>query len=179
MDALQRALEAAGVEFTNGEQPGVRVAKAVPAQSLEPPSAGDPKVGARATRRKAAKVTEKKRWVRRECARRSRLPLFESHAAHERFRVERTADLLPPSPPSYLSPPAPRHLPTPASKGDTSVHGDGFAGENALRMFLGRSVTFSTDPSGVIGGTKFGSDYQFSPNWLSGAEDESSQPRFR
>jgi hypothetical protein len=46
-------------------------------------------------------------------------------------------------------------------------------------MFLGRSVTFSTDPSGVIGGTKFGSDYQFSPNWLSGAEDESSQPRFR
>ena len=58
--ALQRALEAAGVEFTNGEQPGVRVAKSVPAQSLEPPSAGDPKVGVRATRRKAVKVTEKK-----------------------------------------------------------------------------------------------------------------------
>jgi len=72
------------------------------------------------------------------------------------------ADLLPPSPPSYLSPPAPRHLPTP-SRGDTSVHGDGFAGENALQTFLGRSVTFSTDPSGVIGGAKFGSDYQFSP----------------
>jgi hypothetical protein len=88
------------------------------------------------------------------------------------------ADLLPPSPPSYLSPPAPRHLPTP-SRGDTSVHGDGFAGENTLQTFLGRSVTFSTDPSGVIGGAKFGSDYQFSPNWLSGAEDELSQPRFR
>jgi hypothetical protein len=38
----------------------------------------------------------------------------------------RTAALLPLSPPSYLSPPAPRHLPTPASKGDTSFHGDGF-----------------------------------------------------
>jgi transcriptional regulator with XRE-family HTH domain len=60
MDALQRALEAAGVEFTNGEQPGVRVAKAVPARSVETSSAGDPKVGVRATRRKAAKVTEKK-----------------------------------------------------------------------------------------------------------------------
>jgi transcriptional regulator with XRE-family HTH domain len=28
IEALQRALEAAGVEFTNGEQPGVRLAKA-------------------------------------------------------------------------------------------------------------------------------------------------------
>jgi len=28
MDALQRALEAAGVEFTNGDQPGVRLTKA-------------------------------------------------------------------------------------------------------------------------------------------------------
>ena len=28
IEAIQRALEAAGVEFTNGEQPGVRVAKA-------------------------------------------------------------------------------------------------------------------------------------------------------
>jgi transcriptional regulator with XRE-family HTH domain len=27
IDALQRALEAAGVEFTNGEQPGVRLTK--------------------------------------------------------------------------------------------------------------------------------------------------------
>jgi transcriptional regulator with XRE-family HTH domain len=60
MDALQRALEAAGVEFTNGEQPGVRVAKAAPAQSVEPPGAGDPKVGMSATRRTAPKVTEEK-----------------------------------------------------------------------------------------------------------------------
>ena len=28
VDALQRALEAAGVEFTNGDQPGVRLTKA-------------------------------------------------------------------------------------------------------------------------------------------------------
>jgi transcriptional regulator with XRE-family HTH domain len=28
MDALQRALEAAGVEFSNGDQPGVRLTKA-------------------------------------------------------------------------------------------------------------------------------------------------------
>jgi transcriptional regulator with XRE-family HTH domain len=61
MDALQRALEAAGVEFTNGEQPGVRVAKVVPVQSVEPRSAGNAEVGVKATRRKAAKVTEKKR----------------------------------------------------------------------------------------------------------------------
>ena len=61
IEALQRALEAAGVEFTNGEQPGVRVAKVVPVQSVEPPSAGNAEVGVKATRRKAAKVTEKKR----------------------------------------------------------------------------------------------------------------------
>jgi transcriptional regulator with XRE-family HTH domain len=54
MNALQRALEEAGVEFTNGEQPGVRVAKAVPARSIEPPGAGDPKVVVRATRRKSS-----------------------------------------------------------------------------------------------------------------------------
>jgi len=29
VDALQRALEAAGVEFTNGDQPGVRLHRAV------------------------------------------------------------------------------------------------------------------------------------------------------
>ena len=35
IDALQRALEAAGIEFTNGEQPGVRLAKAAAAHSAE------------------------------------------------------------------------------------------------------------------------------------------------
>jgi transcriptional regulator with XRE-family HTH domain len=33
IDALQRALEAAGVEFTNGDQPGVRLAKGAKAHS--------------------------------------------------------------------------------------------------------------------------------------------------
>jgi hypothetical protein len=33
VDSLQRALEAAGVEFTNGDQPGVRL-KAATAKSL-------------------------------------------------------------------------------------------------------------------------------------------------
>jgi transcriptional regulator with XRE-family HTH domain len=36
IDALQRALEAAGVEFTNGDQPGVRLTKAAAAQSVTP-----------------------------------------------------------------------------------------------------------------------------------------------
>ena len=35
MDALQRALEAAGVEFTNGEQPGVRISKRAEADSVQ------------------------------------------------------------------------------------------------------------------------------------------------
>ena len=38
IDALQRALEAAGIEFTNGEQPGVRLAKAAAAHSAESPA---------------------------------------------------------------------------------------------------------------------------------------------
>jgi transcriptional regulator with XRE-family HTH domain len=35
IEALQRALEEAGVEFTNGEQPGVRLAKAAAAKLLK------------------------------------------------------------------------------------------------------------------------------------------------
>ena len=61
MDALQRALEAAGVEFTNGEQPGVRLTKAAAAHSAEPASASNPIPAAQAARRKTAKATEKKR----------------------------------------------------------------------------------------------------------------------
>ena len=61
MDALQRALEAAGVEFTNGEQPGVRLTKAAAAQSAERASASNPKPSAQAARRKTAKAAEKKR----------------------------------------------------------------------------------------------------------------------
>jgi transcriptional regulator with XRE-family HTH domain len=61
MDALQRALEAAGVEFTNGEQPGVRLTKAAAARSAEPASAPNPTPTASAARRKTAKATQKKR----------------------------------------------------------------------------------------------------------------------
>src|SRR5450631_1689335 len=53
VDALQRALEGAGVEFTNGEQPGVRLAKAAAARSAEPASASNP-TAAKAPRRKTA-----------------------------------------------------------------------------------------------------------------------------
>ena len=35
IEALQRALEAAGVEFTNGEQPGVRLSKAAAGRLIE------------------------------------------------------------------------------------------------------------------------------------------------
>jgi len=61
MDALQRALEAAGVEFTNGDQPGVRLTKASAAQSAEPARPSKRTVSAKAVRGKAAKASEKKR----------------------------------------------------------------------------------------------------------------------
>jgi transcriptional regulator with XRE-family HTH domain len=59
MDALQRALEAAGVEFTNGEQPGVRLTKAAAAHTTA--STSNPAVTAKRARRKTAKAVEKKR----------------------------------------------------------------------------------------------------------------------
>jgi hypothetical protein len=94
-----------------------------------------------------------------------------------------TAEQKPPNEapkPQAAEPQSVRHLPTPALRGlAPGVRGDGLADEHALRTFQGKSVTFSTDPSGVISGTEFGSNYQFSPNWLSGAEDELSPPRFR
>ena len=37
MDRLQGALEAAGVEFTNGDQPGVRLARPLPLAPKKPP----------------------------------------------------------------------------------------------------------------------------------------------
>ncbi len=51
---------AAGVEFTNGDQPGVRLAKAAAAHSLEPARTSNPTVAAKAARRKTAKATKKK-----------------------------------------------------------------------------------------------------------------------
>src|SRR6516225_327026 len=61
IDALQRALEAAGIEFTNGDQPGVRLTKAAAARSAKPASASKPTVAAKVIRGKTAKATGKKR----------------------------------------------------------------------------------------------------------------------
>jgi transcriptional regulator with XRE-family HTH domain len=61
IDALQRALEAAGIEFTNGDQPGVRLTKAAAARPAEPGSAQSRRVATKVVRRKTAKANEKKR----------------------------------------------------------------------------------------------------------------------
>ena len=61
IDALQRALEAAGIEFTNGDQPGVRLTRAAAARSAEPGSAQSRRVAAKVVRGKSAKANEKKR----------------------------------------------------------------------------------------------------------------------
>ena len=61
IDALQRALEAAGIEFTNGDQPGVRLTRAAAARSAEPGNAQSRRVAAKVVRGKTAKASEKKR----------------------------------------------------------------------------------------------------------------------
>jgi transcriptional regulator with XRE-family HTH domain len=61
IDALQRALEAAGIEFTNGEQPGVRLTKAAAARSTEPDSTQSRRAAAKVVLGKAAKANEKNR----------------------------------------------------------------------------------------------------------------------
>ena len=61
IDALQRALEAAGIEFTNGDQPGLRLTKAAAARLTEPGSAQSRRVAAKVVRRKTAKTNERKR----------------------------------------------------------------------------------------------------------------------
>jgi transcriptional regulator with XRE-family HTH domain len=47
LDALQRALEAAGVEFTNGDQPGVRLTKAAATRSAKAANTSQPTVRAK------------------------------------------------------------------------------------------------------------------------------------
>jgi transcriptional regulator with XRE-family HTH domain len=59
IDALQRALEAAGVEFTNGDQPGVRLTKAAAAHSRRTVSGSA--AAEKAARGETPKATEKKR----------------------------------------------------------------------------------------------------------------------
>ena len=60
-NSQEPALEAAGIEFTNGDQPGVRLTKAAAARSAEPGSAQSRRVAAKVVRRKTAKANEKKR----------------------------------------------------------------------------------------------------------------------
>ena len=59
--AIRRACEAAGVEFTNGDQPGVRLTKTATAGSAERTGASKPTVVVNPIRGKTAKATEKKR----------------------------------------------------------------------------------------------------------------------
>jgi transcriptional regulator with XRE-family HTH domain len=61
IDALQRALEAAGVEFTNGDQPGVRLTLAAAARSAKVAAASKPSAAAKAVRGQTAIVPKKKR----------------------------------------------------------------------------------------------------------------------
>src|SRR6516164_5616205 len=61
MDRLQSALEAAGVEFTNGDQPGVRLTKATAARSAESASASRPTAAAKVAHWKTGTETQKKR----------------------------------------------------------------------------------------------------------------------
>jgi transcriptional regulator with XRE-family HTH domain len=60
-EAIQRALEAAGVEFTNGEQPGVRLTKAAATQLRETARAPPKKPIARKKRSHTAGQRRKKR----------------------------------------------------------------------------------------------------------------------
>ena len=60
-DTYSHPLEVAGVEFTNGDQPGVRLTKAAATHPTKAASASNPAVAAKAAHRKTAKATEGKR----------------------------------------------------------------------------------------------------------------------
>ena len=60
IDALQRALEAAGTEFTNGDQPGVRLSKVAAARSKKAAAASKQSTAAKAVRQ-TANASKKKR----------------------------------------------------------------------------------------------------------------------
>jgi transcriptional regulator with XRE-family HTH domain len=61
IDALQRALELAGVEFTNGDQPGVRLAKSAAALSAGLARGSRPGNVVGVPRRKATRAVRKQR----------------------------------------------------------------------------------------------------------------------
>ncbi len=62
--AVQRAFEMAGIEFTNGDQPGVRLTKAAAGRSMEIASVSKPKGSAKAVRSKTADASKRKRSLR-------------------------------------------------------------------------------------------------------------------
>jgi hypothetical protein len=84
-------------------------------------------------------------------------PSSERHLPHRPFHH------LPVVPPGHL-PRASTGLPT-GERADSAITGWGLS-----RTFVGPSVAFPTVPSGVIGGTQFDANRQFSPAWLSGIE---------
>ncbi len=59
--AVRRALESAGVEFTNGDQPGVRFTSVAGTGRAEPSRPRNPTANAKPVGGKTAKATEKKR----------------------------------------------------------------------------------------------------------------------
>lgn len=61
VDALRQAFEVAGVEFTNGDRPGVRLSKVAAVRSKEPASAPKPKARTRGAHRGTTSKTETKR----------------------------------------------------------------------------------------------------------------------
>ena len=61
MDRLQGALEAAGVEFTNGDQPGVRLTRTAAARSAKAAAASKQSAAAKAVRGQTANAPKKKR----------------------------------------------------------------------------------------------------------------------
>jgi outer membrane immunogenic protein len=52
--------------------------------------------------------------------------------------------------------------------------GGAFGGEDAANPAIGTPVTYSTNPSGFLGGVQAGYNYQFAPNFLVGAEADMS-----
>jgi hypothetical protein len=62
--AVQRAFEMAGIEFTNGDQPGVRLTKAAAGRSMEIAGVSKPKGSAKAVRSKTADASKRKRSLR-------------------------------------------------------------------------------------------------------------------
>ena len=61
LDVIQRAFEAAGVEFTNGDQPGVRLSKAAATHSREAGRGSKPTIATKTVGGKTAKAEQKKR----------------------------------------------------------------------------------------------------------------------